>query len=154
MTEHIKHPEINAKKIFIEDEVLNTNHIINAADVAGANLSNALEGLHEAITTITGLGTALEDLEDNKVDKTSIKQGIGSSTTDVMSQKAVTDGLNTKFDKESVKQVIGTSLTEVMSQDAASKNFLIDANNTSQRKVFVQNGTPTGMNVGDIWIKI
>ncbi len=49
-----------------------------------------------------------------------VVQTTGTSTTDVMSQKAVTDELALKVDKNSVKQTTGNSTTDVMSQKAVT----------------------------------
>ena len=56
------------------------------------------------------------ELLKGKLDKASVKTVTGTSATDVMSQKAVTDAVALKLDKASVKTVTGTSATDVMSQ--------------------------------------
>lgn len=66
--------------------------------------------LNTAQTTALTNGLAL------KVDKTSIVQTTGSGTDKVISQKVVTDNLNTKVNTAAIKQVIGTSTTDIMSQ--------------------------------------
>lgn len=66
--------------------------------------------LNTAQTTALTNGLAL------KVDKTSIVQTTGSGTDKVISQKVVTDSLNAKVNTAAIKQVIGTSTTDVMSQ--------------------------------------
>ncbi len=66
--------------------------------------------LNNAQTTALNNGLAL------KVDKTSIVQTTGSGTDKVISQKVVTDSLNTKVNTAAIKQVIGTSTTDIMSQ--------------------------------------
>lgn len=51
----------------------------------------------------------------------SIVQTTGTSTTSVMSQKAVTDALNRKLSQDNISQETGNSTTIVMSQDAVTK---------------------------------
>jgi hypothetical protein len=49
-----------------------------------------------------------------------IKQTAGTNTTDIMSQKAVTDLLNGKTDKSQIKQSTGTGTADIMSQKAVT----------------------------------
>ena len=58
----------------------------------------------------------------------------GTSTTDVMSQKAVTDELALKINKTSVKQTTGASTTDVMSQAAVSEHINNETNPHSVTK--------------------
>lgn len=58
---------------------------------------------------------------DGKLDKTEVKQTIGQSTASVMSQKAVTDAINTK--SVEVSQQTGESTKVVMSQKAVTDNL-------------------------------
>ena len=66
--------------------------------------------LNTAQTTALNNGLAL------KMDKTSIVQTTGTGTDKVISQKVVTDSLNAKVNTAAIKQVIGTSTTDIMSQ--------------------------------------
>ena len=66
--------------------------------------------LNTAQTTALNNGLAL------KVDKASIVQTTGTGTDKVISQKVVTDNLNAKVNTSAIKQVIGTSTTDIMSQ--------------------------------------
>ena len=61
-----------------------------------------------------------DTLLGDKVSKTDITQSTGTSTTAVMSQKAVSDALSTKVDKSDIVQSTGTSTTAVMSQKAVT----------------------------------
>lgn len=67
---------------------------------------------------------ALTALLNSKVDKSVIKQTGGESTTDLMSQKTVTDLINAlsqnKIDKSAIKQALGASLTDIISQAAVT----------------------------------
>ena len=64
--------------------------------------------------------SATDTLLGDKVSKTDITQSTGTSTTSIMSQKAVSDALSTKVDKTDITQSTGTSTTSVMSQKAVS----------------------------------
>ena len=68
------------------------------------------------------LGSWSNDLA-SKVDKTAIKQALGTSTTDVMSQKATTDNLELKIDKTSITGVFGQDVTKVISQKGFTDNI-------------------------------
>ncbi|WGM00946.1 phage baseplate protein [Arsenophonus nasoniae] len=50
-----------------------------------------------------------------------IKQTLGNSTTDVVSQNTVTEEVNKKLDKTSILQTTGNATDKVMSQDAVTK---------------------------------
>ena len=79
------------------------------------------------------MGSYSKDESDAKyVAKTQIVQTEGTSTTNVMSQKAVTDeltaletDLNLKINKTSVKQVTGQSAVDVMSQKAVTDELAL-----------------------------
>ena len=60
----------------------------------------------------------------------------GTSTTDVMSQKAVTDELALKINKTSVKQTTGASTTDVMSQKAVTDELKKTAKKTVRKNIF------------------
>src|SRR5574344_1042546 len=49
---------------------------------------------------------------DSKIDKAAIKQALGTSTTDVISQKATTDNLELKIDKSATVDKLGTVPTK------------------------------------------
>lgn len=55
-----------------------------------------------------------------KSDIPSVSQSTGTSTTEVMSQKATTDALNSKMDSSAIKQSTGTGENVVMSQKATT----------------------------------
>lgn len=99
---------------------------------------------HEGVDMVE-LAKAIEDLQKDKLDKTAVKAVTGESTTDTMSQKAITEELakkqgtlkagtgisivngvvNNTAPAPAVAQTIGTSTSSVMSQDAATKNFAV-----------------------------
>lgn len=99
---------------------------------------------HEGVDMVE-LAKAIEDLQKEKLDKTAVKAVTGESTTDTMSQKAITEELakkqgtlkagkgisivngvvNNTAPAPTVAQTTGTSTSSVMSQDAATKNFAI-----------------------------
>lgn len=100
---------------------------------------------HEGVDMVE-LAKAIEDLQKEKLDKTAVKAVTGASTTDTMSQKAITEELakkqgtlqagtgisivngvvNNTAPAPTVAQTTGTSTSSVMSQDAATKNFAVD----------------------------
>lgn len=120
------------------DEVYKVNH--NFEGVAyiekgeSAKITGATASIDGTIGTpsvnVTSGGTALErsfnfsfsGLKGEKGDKgdtgglANITQELGSQTDYVISQKVVTDNLNSKLDKASVLQAIGTSTSETISQ--------------------------------------
>lgn len=99
---------------------------------------------HEGVDMVE-LAKAIEDLQKDKLDKTAVKAVTGASTTDTMSQKAITEELakkqgtlkagtgisivngvvNNTAPAPTVAQTTGTSTSSVMSQDAATKNFVV-----------------------------
>lgn len=99
---------------------------------------------HEGVDMVE-LAKAIEDLQKEKLDKTAVKTVTGASTTDTMSQKAITEELakkqgtlkagtgisivngvvNNTAPAPTVAQTTGTSTSSVMSQDAATKNFAV-----------------------------
>lgn len=99
---------------------------------------------HEGVDMVE-LAKAIEDLQKEKLDKTAVKAVTGASTTDTMSQKAITEELAKKqgtlkagtgisilngvvdnmAPAPTVAQTTGTSTSSVMSQDAATKNFAV-----------------------------
>lgn len=99
---------------------------------------------HEGVDMVE-LAKAIEDLQKEKLDKTAVKAVTGASTTDTMSQKAITEELakkqgtlkagtgisivngvvNNTAPAPTVAQTTGTSTSSVMSQDAATKNFAV-----------------------------
>lgn len=60
------------------------------------------------------------ELDETKLDKTSVSQSTGASTGTVMSQKAVTDALEKKIGSENLVQSTGNSTTTAMSQKAVT----------------------------------
>lgn len=60
------------------------------------------------------------ELDETKLDKTSVSQSTGASTGTVMSQKAVTDALEKKIGPENLVQSTGNSTTTAMSQKAVT----------------------------------
>ena len=88
--------------------------------------------IDDAITTVingeAGIqGVKVNDVEltpdeDNKVDVTVpvLQQSTGSSTTDGMTQAAITTALGNKIDTSSIVQASGTSTTDLMSQKAVT----------------------------------
>ena len=82
----------------------------------------SLSDLKQAVGTSTKdvmSQKATSDAIDLKVDSTRVKQTTGVSTTDIMSQKAVTDALGTILPTP-VVQSSGSSTTDVMSQKAVT----------------------------------
>lgn len=99
---------------------------------------------HEGVDMVE-LAKAIEDLQKEKLDKTAVKAVTGASTTDTMSQKAITEELakkqgtlqagtgisivngvvNNTAPAPTVAQTTGNSTSSVMSQDAATKNFAV-----------------------------
>lgn len=72
-------------------------------------------------------------------------QTTGASTSDVMSQKAVTDSLNKKIEKSAVVQTVGSSTTDIMSQNAITElltNFLQLTGGTLTGQVIVTQDGP------------
>lgn len=120
-----------------------TNEVFEAGEITANKIiySNTISGLiaTEVQGAIDELKGITDDLESDKVDKSAIKQTTGSSTTDIMSQKAISDELalkativdvNLKVDKSSIKQVIGSSTTDLMSQKAISDELDLKADKT------------------------
>lgn len=91
----------------------------------GAVIDAAVSAVTAGEAGIQGVkvnGTELTPDEDNKVDVTvpSVVQSTGQSTTNVMSQKAVTDAI-AGGGGVTVVQTIGSSTTSVMSQNAVTE---------------------------------
>lgn len=122
----------------------------NPADRTGELYSEGVipgnsEGTSHEGADMVELAKAIEDLQKNKLDKTAVKAVTGASTTDTMSQKAITEELakkqgtlkagkgisivngvvNNTAPAPTVAQTTGTSTSSVMSQDAATKNFVV-----------------------------
>jgi succinyl-CoA synthetase alpha subunit len=105
-----------------------------------SGITNLYNQLSEAIQTLDqDLYQIVNALQANKVDKTAIKQVPGTSTTDLMSQKIISEMIeaidlqsqyiesvlisnlqSSKIDKTAIKQVSGNSETDLMSQKAVS----------------------------------
>lgn len=113
---------------------------------------------HEGVDMVE-LAKAIEDLQKDKLDKTAVKSMAGSSTTDTMSQKAITDELakkqgtlkegngisitpdgtvNNTRPAATVVQTTGMSTSSVMSQDAATKNFAVGKDIAQPTNVILQ----------------
>lgn len=122
----------------------------NPADRTGELYSEGVipgnsEGTSHEGADMVELAKAIEDLQKEKLDKTAVKTVTGASTTDTMSQKAITEELakkqgtlkagtgisivngvvNNTAPAPTVAQTTGTSTSSVMSQDAATKNFAV-----------------------------
>ena len=91
------------------------------------------DGVSPTVTTSkTGKVTTIEITDAqgthtatvNDGESVEVVQSTGTSTTDVMSQKAVNDALSTKVDKTDIVQSTGTSETAVMSQKASTDSFI------------------------------
>ena len=111
---------------------------------------------HEGVDMVE-LAKAIEDLQKDKLDKTAVKAVTGASTTDTMSQKAITEELakkqgtlkagkgisivngavNNTAPAPVVVQATGTSTSSVMSQDAATKNFAVSKDIAQPTCVFL-----------------
>lgn len=70
------------------------------------------------------------ELNNGKLDKGSVMQSTGTSTTAVMSQKAVTDAIAAKGNNINVVQATGASTTDVMSQKAVTDAITSASRNT------------------------
>ena len=111
-----------------------TEEVFEAGEITANKIiySNTTSGLiaTEVQGAIDELKGITDDLESDKVDKTAIKQTTGSSTTDIMSQKAISDELGLKVDKSSIKQVTGSSTTDLMSQKAITDELGLKSDKT------------------------
>ena len=76
-----------------------------------------------------------------------LKQAVGTSTKDVMSQKATSDAIALKVDSARVKQVTGVSTTDIMSQKAVTDALtsvsipVLQTTGTSTTSAMSQNAT-------------
>lgn len=76
-----------------------------------------------------------------------LKQAVGTSTKDVMSQKATSDAIALKVDSTRVKQVTGVSTTDIMSQKAVTDALIsvsipvLQTTGTSTTSAMSQNAT-------------
>ena len=76
-----------------------------------------------------------------------LKQAVGTSTKDVMSQKATSDAIALKVDSTRVKQVTGVSTTDIMSQKAVTDALtsvsipVLQTTGTSTTSAMSQNAT-------------
>lgn len=77
-----------------------------------------------------------------------LKQAVGTSTKDVMSQKATSDAIALKVDSARVKQVTGVSTTDIMSQKAVTDALgtilptpVVQSSGSSTTDVMSQNAT-------------
>lgn len=82
----------------------------------------ALDGntVHFLTTYPAGTEWLVQDMVAAILSVHNVVQSTGSSTADVMSQKAVTDELNTKLGSDKVAQSTGDSTTGIMSQKAVT----------------------------------
>ena len=93
---------LSANKVPSIDIVLRVNlinyteEVFEAGEITANKIiySNTTSGL--TATEVQGAIDELKEISDNKIDKTAIKQTTGSSTTDIMSQKAISDELGLK----------------------------------------------------------
>ena len=74
---------------------------------------------------------ATTDNLELKIDKTAIVDELGTNPDKIMSQKATTHNLESKFNKTSIKQDLGTSTTDVMSQKATTDNLELKIDKTA-----------------------
>lgn len=118
----------------------NTNQAIRAAETAttGAENVNATitEGNVFEVTDRTGTKKSLDmsglvsaqntikELQNSKIDKTSILQELGEAEDKVMSQKAIKTELDKKFSKENIAQEFGDSDDKVVSQSALPFRYI------------------------------
>ena len=128
----------------------NTNQNISQND-------NSFEKGEAVITTGTsnkGLYVAIDDHTMEKVGHPMVST-TGTSTISVMSQKSITDALDTKFNKTDIKQDTGTSTDATMSQNAIStainnaKTTVVQTTGTSTTSVMSQNGVTEAFKVLD-----
>lgn len=114
-----------------------TNELNNlSTEIAKTNntIANLSGDVNNNTITITSLETKVQDLQESVSQVPNVVQSTGSSTTDVMSQDAVTNtinnavtDLNARIDgiegggSVEVVQTTGQSTTAVMSQDATTK---------------------------------
>ena len=134
--------------------VMSQNAVTNAVNDAKAYTDTAVSGKQDTLTfdnapTVNsnnpvksgGIYTAIENA------KTTIVQTTGTSTVNVMSQKAVTDNLNTKVSLTGTETISGTKTMSavVISGEAAESNAnvrnIIVVNNISEVPSSVVNGT-------------
>ena len=87
-----------------------------------AALTNEISRIDGTLVDVDGF---LNDLITGKIDKSAIKQVLGESETDVVSQRALNEIIGElesyKINTSAVKQVPGASLTDLMSQKAISQ---------------------------------
>ncbi len=80
---------------------LAANDAADDASAAATSATSAASAANTAATNAQNVADTYATTLANKIDKTAVKQVTGTSTIDLMSQKAVTDGLMTKSDKHS-----------------------------------------------------
>lgn len=95
-------------------------------------------------TTDAGKFLKADGTWDDAGSAVNVVQTTGTSITDVMSQKAVTDALATAG--PTVVQTTGTSTTDVMSQNATSR--MVFADPTTKFAVQIGNGASADLNAG------
>ena len=121
----------NSEKLPIENLTLAGTKVTVAVDGLSGTVDGAFE---DVLIQIAGKAdtTQVEALDAEKVDKTSIVQTIGTSETDVMSQKAVTNELAAKVNLTGDETIAGVKtfsslpkvpLVPVASADVASKAY-------------------------------
>ena len=141
-----------AKQIFLEGDMQNVEKEIQDINSRHSALNTKHESLSKTVQGIVATGgastannvtynnnssrlnaenaqDAIDELENKKIDKSSIVQTTGEAEDKVMSQQATTDELNKKLDKSSIVQESGDSEELVMSQKAVS-NKLNDLSST------------------------
>lgn len=122
----------------ITENKTNINKKLEPSNIkAGANINITTSGndvtinaVAEAGGTIVNVNGVKQDIIDftsdpqtqinSKFNSTNVVQSTGTSTTQVMSQKATTDSLNGKIDWSAIKQSTGTGENVVMSQKATT----------------------------------
>lgn len=165
----------------ITENKTNINKKLEPSNIkAGANINITTSGndvtinaVAEAGGTIVNVNGVKQDIIDftsdpqtqinSKFNSTNVVQSTGTSTTQVMSQKATTDALNGKMDWSAIKQSTGTGENVVMSQKATT-DALANKLNTSNllNKIYpvgsiymsTVNKSPANWGLGGIWTQI
>ena len=119
-----------------------SNYTVSALNTTSKTIIGAI---NELFTSTTANTTAIA----TKIDKASVKQVSGTSTTDIMSQKAVADNLDLKANLDVVDKV--SSIEETIkptNNDSRSLPLLC-----GQPTTLFGNGTPQEAIVPDNWIQ-
>ena len=119
-------------------EIGDTAYVADALSSTGYYIYNVVDGIWTSSTVeAPPVAVPIGDY----ILKTNVKQDLGDSETDIMSQKSITEGLDSKIDKTSITQDLGTSETDVMSQKVVTDEIAQLADNASVKiKNLVVNG--------------